>query len=165
MGSTRWRFNSFYTHQTIFLSSSDLGHLDFQSLDTGLNPVRNTKMTKETIIKDCKIHGSVTFVKHKNGNATQQFRCMKCSADATYRVVQAKRDRAYREIASCCKLCGYNRCQTALEWHHLDPSQKEITPAKVFSRSWEKIVKELSKCVLLCANCHREVHAGMASVG
>lgn len=122
-------------------------------------------MVKETETKDCPVHGSVLFVKHKNGNSKPTFRCMKCSAEAVHRNVQAKRDRAYAEIASACKLCGYNRCISALEWHHLDPSKKEITPAKVFSRSWDNIVKELIKCVLLCANCHREVHAGMKIVG
>jgi len=65
-----------------------------------------------------------------------------------------------------CQICGYSKYIGALEFHHLDPSVKEITLTKmlVSPASWDKIVVELRKCVLLCANCHREVHAGVAYI-
>ena len=64
-----------------------------------------------------------------------------------------------------CFICGYNRCLAALEFHHIDPTEKEFSIAqKGHTRSWERIKKELEKCVLLCANCHREVHAGLLNV-
>lgn len=118
----------------------------------------------ERKIRFCKIHGETEFAKHKNGNAKPSFKCCKCSAEATKRVVDAKKERAYLEFGSSCVLCGYSKCKRALEWHHLDPSTKEVNPTKVFSRKWERIVEELSKCVLLCANCHREVHDGISHV-
>jgi predicted HNH restriction endonuclease len=48
----------------------------------------------------------------------------------------------------------------ALEFHHKDPSLKEFGPSgRILKRlSWEKITKEIDKCILLCANCHRELH-------
>jgi len=58
---------------------------------------------------------------------------------------------------SCVK-CGYNKYYGALEFHHLDPSQKDVVWTKLRLRSWDKITKELDKCILLCANCHREEH-------
>lgn len=58
---------------------------------------------------------------------------------------------------SCIK-CGYNRYYGALEFHHTDPSQKDVDWNKLRLRSWDKIVSELDGCVLLCANCHREEH-------
>jgi endogenous inhibitor of DNA gyrase (YacG/DUF329 family) len=59
---------------------------------------------------------------------------------------------------SCIK-CGYNKCKEALEFHHRDPSQKEFGIGhKGITRSWENLQKELDKCDMLCANCHREVH-------
>ncbi len=62
-----------------------------------------------------------------------------------------------------CFLCGYNRCIGALDLHHVDESQKEFgLSARGMTRSWEKIKEEANKCVVLCANCHREIHAGMA---
>ncbi len=62
-------------------------------------------------------------------------------------------------------LCGYNKCKSALEYHHLDPSKKEFQLSKARSRSIDKIKQEIKKCVLLCANCHREVHAGIIKLG
>jgi hypothetical protein len=46
-----------------------------------------------------------------------------------------------------------------MEFHHVDPEQKEISIVKAARQSWEKLVEELKKCILLCANCHREEHA------
>lgn len=57
-----------------------------------------------------------------------------------------------------CSLCGYNKCIKALEFHHLDPTKKEISLSASWGNNFEKIKLELDKCVLLCANCHREVH-------
>ena len=61
-----------------------------------------------------------------------------------------------------CQVCGYDRCIEALEFHHLDPMQKDFGIShKGYTRSWEKVRQEVDKCILLCANCHREVHAGI----
>jgi len=55
--------------------------------------------------------------------------------------------------------CGYDRCVEALEFHHLESSDKDFgISSKGYTRSWDKIREELEKCVLLCANCHRETH-------
>ena len=61
----------------------------------------------------------------------------------------------------CCQVCGYKRCIEALEFHHLDPMQKDFGIShKGYTRSWEKVKEEVEKCILLCANCHREAHSG-----
>lgn len=61
-----------------------------------------------------------------------------------------------------CQICGYNRCVNALDFHHLDPLMKDFgLSVRGLTRSWEKIKQELDKCILVCANCHREVHAGL----
>lgn len=61
-----------------------------------------------------------------------------------------------------CIVCGYARLSGALELHHLDPSKKDFgLSVRGLTRSWEKIKGELDKCVLLCANCHREIHGGL----
>ena len=60
-----------------------------------------------------------------------------------------------------CKICGYNRCLEALEFHHIDNKNKEFgLAAKGYTRSWPKVKAEVEKCILLCANCHREIHVG-----
>lgn len=59
----------------------------------------------------------------------------------------------------CCERCGYNKYIGALEFHHLDPTKKDFNVSKKgHCSSWEKVKKELDKCILVCANCHREVH-------
>lgn len=64
-----------------------------------------------------------------------------------------------------CLNCGYSKSLRALDFHHLDPSKKEIRldSRKLAGSSWKRILKEVEKCVLLCANCHREVHEEMDS--
>jgi hypothetical protein len=69
------------------------------------------------------------------------------------------------EAGSRCALCGYDRCQAALEFHHLDPASKSFGIAgKGFTRSIDELRAEASKCVLLCANCHAEVEVGFVSI-
>lgn len=63
-------------------------------------------------------------------------------------------------LGGCCSRCGYKRNIAALEFHHLDPNEKEFQiDLRHFSNSsLEKLKQELDKCILLCANCHREEH-------
>jgi hypothetical protein len=64
-----------------------------------------------------------------------------------------------------CVLCGYCKCNGALEFHHLSRSSKTFGLSKKgMIRSWPSIEKELDKCVLICANCHREVEAGVTAM-
>lgn len=59
-----------------------------------------------------------------------------------------------------CQCCGYNKCNAALECHHLNPTEKDFSFGKITAnpRAWNKILSELEKCILVCANCHREIH-------
>ena len=63
-----------------------------------------------------------------------------------------------------CEVCGYNKCPEALDFHHLDPTEKEANWTKIRLWNWKKIEEELDKCSLLCANCHREEHARLATL-
>lgn len=64
-----------------------------------------------------------------------------------------------------CALCGYNRCNAALEFHHLDKTTKSFGVSKKgVIRSWNSIERELEKCILVCANYHREVEAGLRTI-
>lgn len=60
----------------------------------------------------------------------------------------------------CC-ICGYNRSRTALEFHHINPAEKDFTLSGNANRGWDFVVQELPKCILVCANCHREIHEGV----
>lgn len=106
----------------------------------------------------CKIHGYQKFFLRKPSGK----RCTECAKQAVNKARRSMKMKAIEALGSCCKICGYNRCTEALEFHHLDPTQKDITiSSEGYSKGWKVIEKELSKCVLLCSNCHREVHAGL----
>jgi 5-methylcytosine-specific restriction endonuclease McrA len=70
--------------------------------------------------------------------------------------------KAMKALGGCCQICGYDKHYSALDLHHLEPDKKEFNLSKVLVRPMaaKKIVDELEKCVLLCSNCHRELHAG-----
>lgn len=58
-----------------------------------------------------------------------------------------------------CEICAYSKSVYALEFHHKDPLQKDFSLSKGgHTRSWERVKNELDKCLILCANCHRETH-------
>jgi len=59
-----------------------------------------------------------------------------------------------------CSLCGYNKSIRSLEFHHVNPSEKDFSLSSV-TRKWEVVKPELDKCILVCANCHGEIHEGL----
>lgn len=63
-----------------------------------------------------------------------------------------------------CNICGYNKSNSALQFHHIYPQQKEYGLAtKGTCHDLNKDIAELKKCILVCANCHREIHDGFYS--
>jgi hypothetical protein len=65
-----------------------------------------------------------------------------------------------------CVVCGYDKCKSALEPHHVDGSTKDLSAKRsTMSKLSEKFLeKEMKNCVLLCCRCHREIHAGVCTL-
>ena len=60
-----------------------------------------------------------------------------------------------------CIACGYKKSSRALNFHHLDSNTKSFgISERGITRAWIKVQAELDKCVLVCANCHAEIHDG-----
>ena len=76
------------------------------------------------------------------------------------------KERIIQSFGGSCGICGYKKCQRSLDLHHLDPNEKDFSLSAIRARpkSWESIVQELRKCVLLCKNCHGEIHDGMTDL-
>jgi 5-methylcytosine-specific restriction endonuclease McrA len=74
------------------------------------------------------------------------------------------KEKAISYLGGKCTSCGYSKCADALEFHHIDPTQKDFGISyKGVTRSWEKIKNELDKCMLVCSNCHKEIHADLVA--
>lgn len=80
-------------------------------------------------------------------------------------VSEFRRNRKANLLQICrnrCCICGYNKVISALEFHHIDPSLKEYGIASNGTcHNIQKDIAEIKKCVLVCANCHREIHEGL----
>ena len=57
----------------------------------------------------------------------------------------------------CCR-CGYNKSLRALEFHHLDSNEKDFTISRCITKSMDTLKQEVDKCILVCSNCHAEIH-------
>lgn len=85
------------------------------------------------------------------------------------RVKQWRKNTKAKMIAAmgnqCC-ICGYNKCSKSMDFHHLNPEEKEHSFGKIMAHptKWENIALELKKCVLVCSNCHGEIHAGITTI-
>lgn len=74
------------------------------------------------------------------------------------------RRKAIEAMGGKCVCCGYSKTVTNLAFHHLDADNKVFTIQSGRTRSWEAIVAELRKCVLVCVRCHVEIHEGLTTV-
>lgn len=82
----------------------------------------------------------------------------------TWRISTKKR--IIESLGGVCQICGYNKSSSALDLHHLDPVKKKniIGYYLAHPMAWADIIVEVRKCILLCANCHRELHSGDAKL-
>ncbi len=104
--------------------------------------------------KLCKLHGLTSF------SEGERPRCRKCMVIAVNKRRRKVKLMAIEYKGGKCENCGYDKCQGALDFHHLEGNLKSYTISyKGHTRAWEEIKKELDKCILLCANCHRELHS------
>jgi cytochrome c553 len=65
------------------------------------------------------------------------------------------------EAGGACCVCGYYRCIVNLGFHHVDPTTKSFPMSAKTGKSLAAFREEAKKCVLVCANCHGEIEAGV----
>ncbi len=125
----------------------------------------STNFTNFYLEFNCKFCGEKEENKmmNKGGGRRAKTICKLCHNKNTIKRQQKNKQQAVDYKGGKCKICSYDRCLSALEFHHRDPKNKEIN--WIYMRSWgiNKIYKELDKCDLVCANCHREIHANMGT--
>jgi hypothetical protein len=84
-----------------------------------------------------------------------------CVGEAVTRRKQKVKRLLVDEAGGCCVICAYDSCVVNLHFHHVDPSEKEFVLASSTTKSLARYREELAKCVLVCANCHGEIEAGL----
>lgn len=71
---------------------------------------------------------------------------------------QRRRQLLTQVLGGKCALCGYSRCAASLEFHHINPDNKNYQLSSGCCHELERDLEEAKKCILVCANCHREIH-------
>jgi hypothetical protein len=92
-----------------------------------------------------------------------------CSQQCKNKYYVAKRRKQLKQNAvnykgDKCMICGYDRCIEALVFHHIDENKGFGIASRGYTRSWFSVKEELDKCIMVCANCHAEIHAGLHDV-
>jgi len=102
--------------------------------------------------RECKKHGTQRHRPRSDGG----YRCTKCRNEQISKWRRKIKLKAVEYHGGKCRTCGYSKCVEALEFHHL--TDKDFIVSSGSTKSWDTVKKELDKCHMLCANCHREVH-------
>lgn len=103
-------------------------------------------------------------------NSATRIYCYNCSGDSTRTNVNTRKHQktilrrnmkkqAVKILGGKCQICGYNRCIDALEFHHDNPQEKEFKLGSGNTMSWQQYKNEALKCILVCSNCHKEIHS------
>jgi predicted transcriptional regulator len=129
---------------------------ELKTLSTG----KNWAELKTYLCDWCGETNEQNFMKISNGKKSHN-RCKLCHNKKTIERGKSNK-RVYIEYkGGKCEKCGYSKCFSALEFHHKNPSIKDLRFTGIRYWGIEKAKPELDKCLLLCANCHREKHEGL----
>lgn len=111
-----------------------------------------------TIVRECELHGWTTDVRIGG----RRYRCGRCNVESVAARRRRMKEILVREAGGRCLICGFARYIGALQFHHVDPASKEFSVSRDgVTRSLRRAREEAGKCVLLCANCHAMVEAGL----
>jgi hypothetical protein len=105
----------------------------------------------------------IEYMRRYNPTYYQQHREHLISRTRRWQIRRRAEVEAYKVTVGCA-ICGYHGCAEALDLHHADPSVKTGNVSQLIRNfGWSKraLWSEIAKCHVLCANCHREVHAGI----
>jgi cytochrome c553 len=116
-----------------------------------------------TAERTCPRHGVVVHhrVKEPRVRAGFRWRCGRCNGEAVLRRKRKVKQVLVEEAGGRCRVCGYDRCIGNLVFHHVDPGAKRFGLDTSSGKSLAAFREEARKCVLVCANCHGEIEAGL----
>lgn len=120
-------------------------------------------------LKQCTVCGEIKDVSdfHNQKNFTKlRANCKDCERERRLKMVATRKNLVdgIKEERGCCFCCVAEAC--VLDFHHINPSEKSRDVAEMVKNvaNIEKILAEINKCVVICSNCHRRLHAGKISL-
>lgn len=117
----------------------------------------NTRKLEEELIEKGSVVKTCPDCGDKHDQKCQ--RCFRCYFRSRKKQVREKVDQI---VGTECWLCGYNRCRRNLCFHHVDPGTKDFgLTTRELMLKWDRVFAEMQKCVLVCGNCHGEIHEGL----
>ena len=116
---------------------------------------------REVAVRRCKHHGDVEFGRYSRGDGTFRWICKRCASEAVTRRHQKVKRILVAEGGGACAVCGYERTVVNLHFHHVDPAEKSFSVNTARGKALDAFRAEAAKCVLVCANCHGEIEAGL----
>ena len=116
----------------------------------------------QQVLRECPTHGWTGFVRT---GAVGRYRCGRCNSESVAARRRRIKEILVAEAGNACRVCGFDAFVGALQFHHRDPAEKAFALSREgVTRSLAAARKEARKCVLLCANCHAMVEAGLLLV-
>jgi hypothetical protein len=90
--------------------------------------------------------------------------CKQCGKNKTVTQQKQLKLQCINYKGGKCSICGYDKYFGSMEFHHLDPSKKDFGISDGRCYNFNKIKIELDKCILVCSNCHKEIHGGITNI-
>ena len=108
-------------------------------------------------------------------NSKSRLYCYECSGESTRMNNESRKHQktilrrsmkkqAIKILGGKCSVCGYDKCIDALEFHHKNPIEKDFKIGSGNTMSWKEYKKESMKCILVCSNCHKEIHSKLGYI-
>jgi hypothetical protein len=120
----------------------------------GSHNTKSLHVAENNLVKIC----STCNKEYQGGHSKHKDKCGRCYSLA-YRTKTKQKAIDYK--GSKCSSCGYDKYFGSLQFHHVYPEAKSFNIGDFNFRKFDSLVEELDKCILVCSNCHGEIHAGL----
>lgn len=133
------------------LSCSPFGHHNTLDLNN------NIDIKTEKICPKCNVSKTLDQYYTRRGDQPYPY-CKTCCNIMTIERYKQNKKLAIEYKGGKCSVCGYDKCDAALDFHHVDPTKKDFNISHHKGMTLENLKEELDKCILVCRNCHAELH-------
>jgi len=106
----------------------------------------------------CKQEKLLSDFHFKNSESRYNSWCKSCLYELQKERWKLRKLKVLKMFGGKCSVCGYNKNIAALNFHHVDPNEKDFVWNRLRQLKWASIIKELKRCQLVCSNCHMEIH-------